>query len=99
MHNLNLSQLKVLDDLSHGYLKKWLGIPQSGSWCLMHDRHGIDIKSVSHLYRESRAVSLCSIRAFGDSRVRHALDSKEAREANRSRKFSSSVFAKNYVIM
>ena len=49
MHDLNLSQIKVLDDLSHCYLKKWLGMPQSGSWCLIHDRHGLDIKSMAHL--------------------------------------------------
>ena len=89
MHDLNLSQLNELDGVCHSYLKKWLGMPQGGSWCIVHDRHGLDIKSVSHLYKESRAISLANIRAFSDDRVRHALSIKETREAGWKRKFSS----------
>ena len=49
---------------------------------------------ISHLYKESRSVCLANIRAFSDDRVRHALDTKETREAGWTRKFSSSVYAK-----
>ena len=77
VHDLNLSQLRKLEELTHGFLKRWLGMPQSGSWVMVHDRHGMNIRSVTHLYREARALTLAGIRFFGDSRVRHALDSKK----------------------
>ena len=94
VHDLNTSQLAVLDNLVHSFLKKWLGMPQSGSWCLVHDRHGLNIKSFSHFYKEARVFSLANIRVFGDSRVRHALTSKETREEKWSRKFSSAVLSR-----
>ena len=31
VHDLNLTQLRRMEDLTHGFLKKWLGMPQSGS--------------------------------------------------------------------
>ena len=46
------------------------------------------------MYREARAISICSIRAFSDGRVFHALDTKEAREATWSRKFLSTIYSK-----
>ena len=97
VHDLNLSQLRKLEELSHGFLKRWLGMPQSGSWVMVHDRHGMNIKSVTHLYREARALTLAGIRFFGDSRVRHALDSKEARETVWSRKYSSAVYSRDLI--
>ena len=76
------------------YLKKWLGLPRGASWALVHDVHGMNIKSFEHLYKESRTLTLSSIRLYSDGRVRHALDSKEEREGKWSRKFSSAMFAK-----
>ena len=88
VHDLGMTQLRDLNDLTHGYLKKWLGLPRCASWALVHDEHGLNIKSISHLYMESRALNLASIRFFGDKRVQGALDSKEEREGKWSRKFS-----------
>ena len=55
------------------------------------------IKSIDHLYRESRSLSLSHIRLFSDGRVRHALDCKEARESKWCRKFSSAGYAKGLI--
>ena len=57
----------------------------------------MNIKSIDHLYKESRSLNLSNIRFFSDARVRHALDSKEEREGNWSRKFSSSNYVKGLI--
>ena len=52
VHDLNKSQIKELDDLTHRYLKRWLGLPRCASWVFVHDVHGLNIKSMEHLYHE-----------------------------------------------
>ena len=80
IHDLNRSQLNMLESLTHSYLKRWLGLPKGASWALVHDAHGLNVKSVSHLHEESRVLTLSNICFFSDARVRHALDVKEGRE-------------------
>ena len=46
---------------------------------------------------ESRSLTLSSIRFFSDGRVRHALDSKEAREVEWRRKFSTATYTKGLI--
>ena len=94
VHDLHVSQLKALDDLTHRFLKEWLGLPQCASWALIHDIHGLNVKSISHLYKESRALNLSKIRFFSDDRVKHALDAKEEQEGKWQRKFSSAIYTK-----
>ena len=72
-------------------------MPRSATWALVHDSHGLNIKSMEHLYKESRALSLSYVRFFSDDRVRHALDSKEERESKWSRQFSSAIFARGLI--
>ena len=97
VHDLGKGQIKELNDLTHSYLKDWLGLPQGASWALVHDYHGLNVKSIYHLYTESRALSLSNMRFFGDQRVRHALDSKEEREGGWSRKFSPATHVKGLI--
>ena len=97
VHDLNKTQIKALGSLTHSYLKEWLGLPKGASWALVHDVHGLNIKSVEHLYTESRALSLSNVRFFSDRRVRHALDSKEEREGRWSRKHSSAMLVKDLI--
>ena len=80
--------------MTHRFLKGWLGLPRGASWALVHDVHGMNVKSFDHLYKESRTLTLSNIRFFSDNRVRHALDTKEERESQWCRKFSSPTFAK-----
>ena len=97
IHDLCSSQIESLESLTHSYLKKWLGMPRGGTWALVHDSHGLNIKSIRHLYLESRSLCLSSIRFFGDEKVRHALDAKEEREGQWSRKFSSATYVKGLI--
>ena len=94
IHDLNKGQIESLESLTHRYLKVWLGIPKGGTWALVHDSHGLGIKSIRHVYLESRSLALSNIRFFSDEDVRHALDTKEARESDWRRKFSSATFVK-----
>jgi hypothetical protein len=58
IHDLTKMDLKKLDDLMHGYLKSWLGMPKSGSFLPVHSGLCMDVKSVSHFYKESRSVDI-----------------------------------------
>ena len=82
VHDLNRSQLNTLENLTHSYLKRWLGLPRGASWVLFHDFHGLNVKSVTHMYEESRVLNLATIRFFSDKRVQHALDVREEREGS-----------------
>ena len=97
VHDLNKRQIDDLEALTHTFLKKWLGLPRGASWALVHDSHGLNVKSIAHLYYESRSLTLANIRFFSDGRVRHALDTKEAREGGWRRKFSSAMYAKGLI--
>ena len=81
VHDLNCSLLNVFEGLTHSYLKKWLGLPRGASWALVYDAHGLNIKSVSHFYEETRVINLSAIYFFSDARVRHALDIKGGKVA------------------
>ena len=72
-------------------------MPRGASWAIVHDSHGLNIKSISHLYLEARSLTLSHIRFFSDGRVRHALDSKENREDKWRRKFSSAIYTKGLI--
>ena len=97
VHDLNKGQIESLEDMSHVFLKDWLGLPQCASWAIVHDIHGLNIKSFDHLYKECRSLTLSNIRFFSDGRVRHALDSKENREGEWSMKFSSATYVKGLI--
>ena len=97
VHDLTKSQIADLEALSHSYLKRWLGLPRGASWALVHDVHGMNVKSIDHLYKEARSLTLSHIRFFSDDRVRHALNSKEDREAKWCKKFSSATYVKGVI--
>jgi hypothetical protein len=58
IHDLTKTDLKELDDLTHRYLKSWLGMPKSGSFVPVHSGLIMDEKSVSHLSKESRSLDI-----------------------------------------
>jgi hypothetical protein len=58
IHHLTKMDLGDLDALTNRYLKSWLGIPQGGSFLLMHSGLGMNGKSVFHLYKESRYLDI-----------------------------------------
>jgi hypothetical protein len=53
----------------HRYLKFWLGMPQSGSFLPVHFGLSMDVKSVSHLYKESRSLDIVRALVRGDNRL------------------------------
>ena len=50
VHDLHKRQIDDLEALSHSFLKRWLGLPRGASWALVHDYHGLNVKSIGHLY-------------------------------------------------
>jgi hypothetical protein len=53
IHDLTKMDLGKLDALANRYLKSWLGMPQGGSFLPVHSGLGMDVKSVSHLYKKN----------------------------------------------
>jgi hypothetical protein len=53
IHDLTKTDLGKLEDLTNRYLKTWLGMPHGGSFLPVHFGLSMDVKSVSHLYKES----------------------------------------------
>jgi hypothetical protein len=58
IHDLSKTDLGKLDALANWYLKSWLGMPQGGSFLPVHSGLGMNVKSVSHLYKESRSLDI-----------------------------------------
>jgi hypothetical protein len=67
---------KNLHDLMHGYLRSWLGMSQSGSFLRVHSGLGMDLKSVLHLYKESRSLDIVRALVQGDNTVQTTLRAK-----------------------
>jgi hypothetical protein len=86
IHDLTKTDLMKLVDLTHGYLKSWLGMPQSGSFLLVHSGLGIDVKSVLHLYTESRWMDIVRALVRGDNTVQTTVRAKVQREQEWTRK-------------
>jgi len=93
IHDLTKSDLKKLDGLTHRYLKSWLGMPQSGSFLPVHSGLGMDVKSVSHLYKESRSLDIVRALVRGDNTVQTTVQAKVQREQKWTRKSAISVRA------
>jgi hypothetical protein len=89
IHDLTKTDLKNLDDLMHRYFKSWLGMPQSG--------FGMDVKSGSHLYKESRPLDIVRALMRGDITVQTTVRAKVQREQEWTRKSAISVCAAEIV--
>jgi hypothetical protein len=55
IHDPTKTDIGKLDALANRYLKSWLGMPHRGSFLPIHSGLGMDVKIVSHLYKESRS--------------------------------------------
>jgi hypothetical protein len=93
IHDLTKTDLKKLDDLTHRYLKSWLGMPQSGFFLPVHFGLSMDMKSVSHLYKESRSLDIVRALVLGDNTVQTTVRAKVQREQEGTRKSAISVCA------
>jgi hypothetical protein len=98
IHDLTKTDLKKLDDLTHRYLKSWLGMPQSGSFLPVHSGLGMDVKSVSHLYKESRSLEIVRALVQGDNIVQTTVRAKVQHEQGWTRVSAISVRAAETVL-
>jgi hypothetical protein len=90
IHDLTKIDLRELDDLTHRYLKSWLGMPQSGSFLPVHSGLGMDVKSVLYLYKKSRSLDIVR---RGDNTVETTVRAKIQREQKWTWKSAISVCA------
>jgi hypothetical protein len=58
IHDLTKTDLGKLDALANRYLKSWLGMTKGGSFLPVHSGLSMDVKSVSHLYKESQSLDI-----------------------------------------
>ena len=93
IHDLTNSDLSKLDALTHRFLKSWLGMPQSASFLPVHSGCGMDVKSISHLYKESRTLDMVKALIRGDNTVQTTVQAKVQREGRWKRKSAISVHA------
>ena len=89
VHDLNLTSRRSLDSLCDKYLKKWTGLPKSGTNIILHSKTTLDIPTIQDLYRECHATTHSSTRLQGDTTVNTMLDHKLAREREWTKKTST----------
>ncbi len=89
VHDLHRSHLRQLDQLTARYLKKWAHMPRGASLAMFHDPKLLNIKSVSHLYQETRTLAYAKQAWNPDRTVEAAIESKRAREGTWTRKSST----------
>jgi hypothetical protein len=91
IHDLTKTDLGKLDALTNRYLKSWLGMPQGGSFLPVHSGLGMDVKSVSHLYKESRSLDIVRALIRGDHTVQTTVQAKVQHEQKWTKKLAISV--------
>ena len=90
VHDLHKTHLGLLDTLLDRYIKKWLGIPRQGAnIAVVHAPGGLDIPTISEIYRSCHCLAYSRSKIKGDQRVLHALDQQLTREEKWTRKSSS----------
>jgi hypothetical protein len=93
IHDPTKTDLGKLDALTNRYLKSWLRMPQGGCFLPMHSGLGIDVKSVSHPYKESQSLDIVRALIRGDHTVQTTVEAKIQREQRWTRKSTISVCA------
>ena len=90
VHTMHKSHLDVLDTMTDGYLKKWLGIPSRGAnIAVVHLPQGMGIPRFSDVYWKANCSAYSRSRLVGDELVKHALDSTLERESKWTTKQST----------
>ena len=95
VHDITNSNLKKLDALCDRYCKTWLSMPRSATPAILHSNVGLNIKSISQLYKECHAVNHATSRVKAGKHVNEALNSKLERESTWERKGSITVYSEN----
>ena len=93
IHTLTDTQLKSLDTLTDKAIKSWAGLPPSATNALIHMPEGLDVKSISELYKEVHTVSHTRTRLRGDPIVNSAMNATIQRESEYTQKKSTCIEA------
>jgi hypothetical protein len=96
VHEITNSNLVKLDALSDRYIKKWLSMPPSGTLAVIHAKEGLNIKSLTHIYKEAHAVAHATSRLKADKAVNVALSSRVQREEKWTRKGSITTYSEDH---
>ena len=96
VHDISATNLTKLDILCDKFIKGWLSMPQSGTRAVIHMPEALNIKSISHLYKECHATSHATSRLKADDAVNLALDCKLQHESKWVRKDSVTVYSENH---
>ncbi len=70
-------------------------MPPSGTCAIIHAKEGLNIKSISHLYKETNAISHATSRLKADTQVNVALDTRLVHEIKWTRKNSVTVYSES----
>ena len=93
VHDITETHLAVLDSICNKHIKKWSGVPRSGTNLVFHMQQGLGLHSIKSLYEETHALNHSSMRLKGDNVVNAVLDNAISRESQLVRKRSSVVQA------
>ena len=93
VHEITQTHLAVLDTICNKSIKRWTGVPRSGTNLLFHMQEGLGLHTIKSLYEETHALNHPSLRLKGDHLVNAAHDNAVSRESNFIRKGSSVVQA------
>ena len=94
VHTISQSHLKKLDTFTDKFVrKKWTGLPPCATNAALHLKPGLDITSISTLYKTTMTQEYSIIRILGDETVNSALQSKLDRGKNWLRKNSFTDYA------
>ena len=80
-----------LDTFTDQYIKHWAGVPKCTTNSLLHTKAGLDISSITELFKEAHMISHARKRPKGDTKVNHVMDCTVDRENNFTRKKSITV--------
>ena len=58
VHDLTETSLKILDDISEKFIKKWAGLPPCATRSVLHYDKAMAIPTLSKVYKESHALAL-----------------------------------------
>ncbi len=95
VHDISQTNLKKLDSLIDGMIKKWLSMPPSGTHAIIHAKEGLNIKSISHLYKETHAIRHATSRLKADTQMIVSLDTRLEHEIKWTCKNSVTVYSES----
>ena len=83
VHKITDMHLTTLDSICNKFIKKWTGVPRSGTNPVFHMQEGLWLHMIKALYEETHAINLTAMRLKGDPLVNASLDNAVSHECSR----------------